>query len=115
MSIFLIRFAEALETLGEEKCISLLKAIAFLNFTRAFSALTFFCLHCFLKTKKGEIEFFGLQSFYGRFLSSSIASTTPIMTITTIIPIVAYAMPFPIADKLSGDAVGAGVAGAALA
>lgn len=57
--------------------------------TRAFSALIFFS-DAFKGTKKGKVDFFDCV-VYGRFLSTSIASTAPITIITMII-----ATPMPI-------------------
>jgi hypothetical protein len=58
-----VRFAEALEhSLGEKNANA--NHDCMVNFTRAFSALTFL-LHCFLETKKGESGFFGCAVFMG--------------------------------------------------
>ena len=65
-----------------------------------------------LKTLKKRKSFSFLV--YGRFLSISIASTAPIMTMTIIIATIPYMSVAFEAKPVSGVAVGAGVAAAGL-
>jgi hypothetical protein len=67
----------------------------------------------FLKDqKKGKGIVVLVLSFYGCFLVTSIASTTPMMTITMIIATIPYMSVLFEAKPESGVAVGADVAGA---
>ena len=89
-----------------------------MNVTRAFSAPILFNLHflMFKFSKKGKKEFsFGVLSFYGCFLVTSIATTVmPTMKIMTIATIAYMTVVFE-AKSLTGVAVGADVDGGGLA
>jgi hypothetical protein len=64
----------------------------------------------FLGLKKGKVDFF-VWRFYGRFLSISIANTTPIMIITTIMAIAENMISDCVVAWLTGvEDGGAGVA-----
>jgi hypothetical protein len=99
----------------KEKYKSLLKAIASCEFDQSLlSPISF--RHCFriLRLKKGKVDFL-VARFYGFFLIMS----KPTMAIAMIIAITAAAIPIVRPDIVArpdiGVAVGAGVAGVALA
>ena len=82
---------------------------AILNVTRAFSA-PFASPSIFSKLKKEKWIVIAIFSPYGRFLVTSIARTTPIMTITMMIATIPYSSVVFDAKPESGVAVGGAVA-----